>query len=101
MSDQSPLTLQSVVVQKQDVFWQDVVGDVVILDVNQGQYFGAEDTSAAIWQLLDKPVAIATICDRITEVYDINRETCEAETLAFIEQLRAAGLIELVNAGHD
>ena len=101
MPDQSPLSLQAVVVQNDGVFWQDVIDDVVILDMEQGQYFGIENTGATIWRLLEKPVTIAALCDRLTELYDVDRETCETDVLAFAERLHVAGLITIVQTNHE
>jgi Coenzyme PQQ synthesis protein D (PqqD) len=92
------LRVNSLVRHTSDVFWQDVVEDVVILSMENAHYFGAEGTGAEIWRLLEKPIKIEDICASLVENYEIDRQTCEAEVLAFIEELNAAGLIELVSS---
>lgn len=96
MSDQQTITLETAIKHVEGVFWQDVVEDVVMLDVEKGQYFGAENTGAFIWRLFEQPATVSVACDRLMDEYDVDRETCEEEVLAFLEQLHKAGLIEVV-----
>ena len=95
MSDDQSITLETTVKHIDGVFWQDVVEDVVMLDVEKGQYFGAENTGAHIWRLFEQPVTVAVACDQMMDDYDVDRETCEAEVLSFVTQLHEAGLVEV------
>ena len=98
MSNHDKLNLQSKISHAEEVFWQDVVGDIVILDMEQGQYFGAEDTGARIWKLIEQPITVAHLCDQLLALYEIDRKTCETEVLAYLEQLLAAKLIVISSA---
>jgi hypothetical protein len=91
------LSLKSIVKHSKDIFWQDVIEDVVILSMENAQYFGAETTGAVIWRLLQAPTRIDSICDNLVDQFEIDRASCEAEVLEFVEQLKAAKLIEIVS----
>ena len=80
-----------------DIFWQDVIDDVVILSTENAQYFGAETTGAMIWRLLEAPTSIAAICENLIQQFDVDKASCEAEVLEFVGQLKAAGLIEVLS----
>jgi hypothetical protein len=91
------LSLNSIVKHSKDIFWQDVVNDVVILSVENAQYFGSETTGAIIWRLMEAPTSIASICETLMNQFEIDKGSCEAEVLDFIGQLKAADLIELIS----
>jgi hypothetical protein len=91
------LSLNSIVKHSDDIFWQDVVDDVVILSIEKAQYFGSESTGATIWRFLEAPTSIASICEKLMTQFEIDRGVCEAEVLDFIAQLRAAALIEVIS----
>jgi hypothetical protein len=91
------LSLSSIVKHSEDIFWQDVVDDVVILSIENAKYFGAETTGAMIWRLMEAPTSIASICEKLMTQFEIDRSVCELEVLDFIAQLRVAALIEVVS----
>lgn len=70
--------------------------DIVALNVEDGQCYGMEKVTAAIWRLLDRPISFDQLCDRLLEMYDVNPETCRADVTRLIGQLRSEGLVEVV-----
>ena len=43
-----------------------VGSDIVALNVDDGQCYGMEKVTAAIWRLLETPMAIDEICDHLS-----------------------------------
>ena len=72
-------------------------GEVVILNMNNGTYYGLEATGAYIWSLLEKPRTIQEIIDMVLLQYDVDRETCEREVEALVDELLAQKLVEIVS----
>jgi hypothetical protein len=70
-----------------------VDGEIVMLEPSTSRYFGLADTAVRIWQLLEVPSSVADVVDALLEEYDVDRETCTSEVLAFISELEVAGLI--------
>jgi hypothetical protein len=52
---------------------------------------------ARIWTLIEQPASVASIRDAIVADYDVDDATCERDILAFLEQMREAGLVEIAN----
>jgi hypothetical protein len=73
-------------------------GEVVILDLQSGTYYGLDAVGALIWTLLEQPASLDTLRDAILAEYDVDPETCRQDTLAFVEELQAAGLVEVSDA---
>jgi len=77
------------------VFAQEVDGEMVLLDMNSENYFGLDEVGCAIWQAMQEHKVLQRVYDAMLENYDVEPDRLGRDLLAFIEQLRDAGLIEL------
>ena len=71
-------------------------GETVILGLNGGRYYGLDDVGARIWQLIQQPTEVRAIADTLVREYEVGRERCEADVVALLEKMIAAGLVEVV-----
>lgn len=67
--------------------------DTVLLDANQGLYYGLEGPAREIWDLLETEMTLAELCTRLTGIYDVDEATCMKDTRAFVEQMIETGLV--------
>ena len=72
--------------------------DIVALNVEDGQCYGMEKVTAAVWRLLEQPMSIERLCERLVEIYAVEPALCRADVERLVSQLRSEGLIEEVNA---
>jgi hypothetical protein len=70
-----------------------LAGEVVILDVAQGQYFGLANVGTFIWNMLQTPHRVSDIVDRIVSEYDVGREVAEDDLQALLGDLAERGLV--------
>jgi hypothetical protein len=90
----TPISADSVVQRRKDLLATDLSRtESVVLDVAGGSYYGLKNVGKAIWDHLNSPVGVSTLCERLMEEFDVDPETCRSETTAFLEQLRERGLI--------
>lgn len=89
------LTFDSVVSHSMDQVSTEIDGEVVILSIDKGNYYGMNKVLTAIWSWLDEPVKVAEICTRLTEVYDVTPEVAEADVLKILGELSREGLLEV------
>ena len=73
----------------------DMGGEVVILDLKSGNYYGLDAVGARVWTLIEEPASLADIRRTIMDEYDVDAQTCDRDILAFVEQLRTAGIVEI------
>lgn len=76
----------------------DMGGEVVILDLKSGMYYGLDVVGAKVWTLIEQPTLLCAIREAIMSEYDVDAETCERDILAFVSQMQTAGLVEISNA---
>jgi hypothetical protein len=70
-------------------------GEAVILSLQSGTYFGLNEVGAFVWLLLKTVQTFSGICDAVQAQYEVEREMCEADVQALLQQLQAAKLVEV------
>lgn len=70
-------------------------GEVVILDLKSGNYYGLDAVGARVWTLIEAPTSLADIRRIIMDEYEVDAETCERDILAFVNQMQAVGIVEV------
>lgn len=91
----STLNESCVVVQSPAQVSSDLVGEVVILNLASGVYYGLDEVGARIWSLIQEPKTLGEVRDTILSEYDVDAARCEADIRALLENLAAEGLIEI------
>jgi hypothetical protein len=89
------LSLDSRVVATDDQIFCDVSGEVVILNVETGLYFGLELVGARLWALLQEPRTVAELVDVLLDEYDVSRERCQHDVLQLLTEMHRRQLIEV------
>jgi hypothetical protein len=89
------LSVDSVVVRRAEPLTAHVDSELVMLDPRQSRYFGLDSIGNRIWALLEQPHSVAALCSTLEAEFDVTPETCRADVLGFLEQLREAELVEV------
>jgi hypothetical protein len=88
------LTLDTVFVANRDLVACELDDEVVIMSPQTGLYYGLDQVGARVWELLQEPRSIGSICAIVQQDYAVTPEQCERDLLALFEQLAAQTLIE-------
>jgi Coenzyme PQQ synthesis protein D (PqqD) len=77
----------------------DVEGESVILNFDEGIYYGLEKVGARVWELARTPTSVAEIRDTLIAEFDVEPERCQRDLQDLLSELAEAGLIEVADAG--
>lgn len=77
--------------------YSEIDSEAVILDINSGTYFGLNEVSNRIWQLLQTPSSQASLIEQILAEYDVSQEQVTQDVESLLQDMSNAGLIEAVN----
>ena len=69
---------------------------VVMMDVESGNYYGLNPVASRIWELTENPTTISEICQTLEREFDVTLEMCQKETIDFLEKLLEFKIIEAV-----
>ena len=88
----------SVVAATKEQVASDLAGEVILLSLQTGQYYGLDQVGARIWELVQQPARVADIRDAIVREYEVGLEQCEHDVLDLLRGLVTEGLIEVKDA---
>ncbi len=79
-----------------DMLDAEMDNETVMMDIEQGRYFGLNETGTRIWALLAQPVVIRELCDQLADEFNVPPEQCEQEVFDFLGRLSGRGLLQVV-----
>jgi hypothetical protein len=85
----------STVVAAKDQVSSDLGGEVAILDLKAGVYYGLDAVGARIWSLIQEPRTVNEIRNILLEEYEVEPERCERDLLVLLQRLADERLIEV------
>ena len=90
------ISTDSVVSPIEDIVVSDIDDEKVMMSVENGQYYNLDSVGSRVWELIVKPVKVSELIDALLLKYDVDRETCERDVLAFLEELHKDGILQVV-----
>jgi hypothetical protein len=75
------------------------VGDeMVMMSATKGNYIGLSPVGARIWELLETPRSMESLCGALIGEYDVDPATCRAEVDSFIATLSQQQAVRIDDA---
>ncbi|MGC9973439.1 MAG: PqqD family protein [Bryobacteraceae bacterium] len=73
----------------------DLAGEVAILNMKNGIYYGLNPVGARVWRLIQQPMTLEKIRNVILAEFEVDCERCDADVRVLLDQLSEEGLIEV------
>lgn len=89
-------TLTSTITVNPDVASRELDGELILLDLATGTYFGLDRVGARIWSLLGDRVRLAGVFETLLSEYEVAPAVLEHDLLALVDELCAKGLTRVV-----
>jgi Coenzyme PQQ synthesis protein D (PqqD) len=89
------VTEHSTVVAAKDQASSDLGGEVAILDLKGGMYYGLDEVGARIWELIQAPKTVVDIEAILLSEYEVEPERCRHDLIALLQRLAEEELIEI------
>ena len=91
------LNLNCIVQRDPDIIAAEADQDLVMVSIANGFYYGVSDVARNIWQAIEHPKKISDLIDDLTSSYNVDRSSCEEQTLSFLEDLLIERLLQVKN----
>jgi hypothetical protein len=72
--------------------------DLVILNPDRDNYISLDEIGRRIWELLDAPDRVDTICRKVAQEYQGDEQEITADLLSFLRELEAEGLVHVAQS---
>ena len=87
------ISLKDKFVRDPGLLASEVDGDLVMLSIESGKYFGLNPVAKQIWNILEKPTKLSELCVHLIAQYNIEPMQCEREVLQFMERMNEQKLV--------
>lgn len=91
-------SLAATVTISPDVVFRELDGEMVILDLQSGTYFGLDDVGARAWSLMAEHGSLQAVFDTLHREYDVTAAVLEDDLLDLVTQLTVKGLARVSRA---
>lgn len=82
-----------VLVRCDDMVWQEIDGELVLLDLRTSIYFALNRTATQLWSMLARGDSEADLAARLVGEYGRSADQAEQDVRSFLEHLRSNDLL--------
>ncbi len=93
------LFIESTVRIKDDVIFNDLQGEVVLLNLKTGIYFGLDPVGTRAWQLVQDHGRLGSVRDAMLGEYEVSAEDLWKDLQDLVIRLADNGLVEVIDEG--
>ena len=92
MSTIEPSTL---IVRDHEMIAAEMDGDLVMMSIERGEYFGIGGVGTLAWDLLEQPTTVDRLAAAVCEEFEVDAATCNKDLLGFVNELLTLGLVRI------
>ena len=85
----------TVISRSPSVVTAEVDGEIVMMSIEQGRYFGLDDIGSDIWKRIEPPCSFATLVDGLAADYEADRATIAADVQILLGRLVEQDVVRL------
>jgi Coenzyme PQQ synthesis protein D (PqqD) len=84
------------IIRKQGDWLAAKIGEeLVMMSAEKGNYIGLSEVGARIWQLIETPQHLETVCKQLQQEFDVAPDVCRTDVKTFLNELEKHGAIAL------
>jgi hypothetical protein len=89
------ITPDTLLQRKPGMLFNEIDGEVVMLSIENSEYYGMDKVGSRIWQLLESPLQLKELINKLMDEFDVAEEKCRKETLDFVKKMTEKKLLNL------
>lgn len=82
-----------VLVRSQDMIATEVDGEIVLISLDDGRYYGLDSVASEIWRRLEAPKRADTLCSELQAHFEGDPDTIAREAMEFLRTMADQRLI--------
>ena len=94
-AQKSSISISSIIMAEKDPVTSEMANEVAILNPKSGMYFGLDMVGARIWELIQEPMTVKDIRNKILDEYEVDVDRCEQDLFVLFREMSNNGLIEV------
>ncbi|MBN2275195.1 MAG: lasso peptide biosynthesis PqqD family chaperone [Bacteroidales bacterium] len=93
LSKKNEITPDTVLQRKPELLFNEIDGEVVMLSIENGEYYGMDKVGSRIWELLEQPIKMNELTNILICEFEVSNQQCVEESLEFLSKLYEKKLI--------
>jgi hypothetical protein len=89
------ITDATIVSRSPSVLTAEVDGEIVMMSVERGRYFGLDNIGSDIWKRIEPTCPFATLIEGLVTDYEANRATIVADVQALLGRMMEQDIVRL------
>ena len=95
--NQRHLNINSVLIRDSSQVFSDVDGEIIMLNVENSEYYNLPGSAGLIWNYLAKPITLKELVEHLTAEYEVSFEDCLSDVQSFLQKLIIKDLVQIAN----
>ena len=87
------MTDNTILSRREGLMAADMNGSAVMMDIMSGKYYNLGEVGGRIWEMLEEPMTLGALVQKLTDEYDVSAERCRSDMLPFLNTLIERGLL--------
>ena len=87
------MTDATILSRREGLMTADMNGSAVMMDIMTGKYYNLGQVGGRIWEILEEPMTVAALVEKLTDEYDVTAAQCRTDILPFLDTLLERGLL--------
>lgn len=87
------IRLNSIITRNLDIDATDLEGEVVMMNLDKGQYFMMNQVGSRIWEIIKEPSTVNNIINTLLGEFQVEKNQCKENVVEFLGKLKNADLI--------
>ena len=79
--------------QNPDVLGVDMDGDLIMMSIERGDYYGISGIGPSVWKELETPKTLAELVNSVCDEYEVDADTARADLQRFLKELSENGMV--------
>lgn len=80
----------------ENVIQAEIDGELVMMNLISGDYFGLDVIASRIWELLESPKKINTITEQLLLEFEVEPEQCQEDVYSLLTRFHQYKIIEVI-----
>ena len=96
MSDTPLIFLDTLIVRTDSVITAGMGDEIVMMSMERSCYYGLDAIGSKIWDRIETPIRVCDLCQGLLGDFEVEREQCQIDVLAFLNELYGNDIISIV-----
>lgn len=89
------ISLNNIVTQKNGLDATDIDGEIIMMDIENGKYYGFNEVGSRIWNIIEKPIMVKDIVSILLDEFQVDENICETSVFSFLSGIYNDELISI------